>query len=517
MDTPGAELSLSLRSRLNERAVRDLEVVKPDQKPEARSRYNSLYDLLQGLTGGDAVSYATQQTLSLPFTLAYSNAYTPISLNRVTLSYAFMTYGIVQKLICRPVKDAFKDGFTIKTTELDKVDLNKLMNELKRNRRRDRSKALGRATQGMSWQSANDFGNSDLGAVQKTIAWARLYGGAGLIVNTAQDFRQPLNVEAISKDSPLEFIDADRWELILSQTNIWDERNPTPFNYYGLPLHRSRVVKMLGTEAPAYIRIRLQGWGMSALECCVRSLQAYIKFENLVFELLDESKVDVYKILGFNTALLSGAGTEMARQRILEGNRMKNFQNAIVMDKEDEYEQKKLGEMFAGLASLWEQLRLNLCADTGIPMSVLFGVQSTGFSSGEDALKNYNHLVQGTRADSEPILCEAVDLRCQQMFGFIPEYEVDWPKLAEMPETDSETVKSAKQTRALERFDRGLETGQEAMQELDKEGVMDMETEVGRGDRDVDPAALMQQDNAEQELDLKKKQATQKPNKKAAK
>jgi phage-related protein (TIGR01555 family) len=274
---------------------------------------------------------------------------------------------------------------------------------------------------------------------------------------------------------------------------------------------------MLGTEAPAYIRIRLQGWGMSALECCVRSLQAYIKFENLVFELLDESKVDVYKILGFNTALLSGAGTEMARQRILEGNRMKNFQNAIVMDKEDEYEQKKLGEMFAGLASLWEQLRLNLCADTGIPMSVLFGVQSTGFSSGEDALKNYNHLVQGTRADSEPILCEAVDLRCQQMFGFIPEYEVDWPKLAEMPETDSETVKSAKQTRALERFDRGLETGQEAMQELDKEGVMDMETEVGRGDRDVDPAALMQQDNAEQELDLKKKQATQKPNKKAAK
>jgi phage-related protein (TIGR01555 family) len=257
---------------------------------------------------------------------------------------------------------------------------------------------------------------------------------------------------------------------------------------------------MLGTEAPAYIRIRLQGWGMSALECCVRSLQAYIKFENLVFELLDESKIDVYKILGFNTALLSGTGTEMARQRILEGNRMKNFQNAIVMDKEDEYEQKKLGEMFAGLASLWEQLRLNLCADTGMPMNVLFGMSSTGFSSGEDAIKNYNRLVEATRTDSEPVLCEAIDLRCQQMFGFIPEYEVEWTELQEISAPEAEQVKDSKQNRVLARFDRGLETAQESLEELDKEGVMDQETEVLRGDRDVDPQSMMDHELAQEEL-----------------
>ena len=63
-----------------------------------------------------------------------------------------------------------------------------------------------------------------------------------------------------------------------------------------------------------------------------------------------------------------------------------------------------------------------------------------------------------------------------------------------MPETEAQAVKSAKQTRVLERFDRGLETGTEAMQELDKEGVMDQETEVGRGDRDVDPLAKQQLD-----------------------
>lgn len=439
------------------------------------------------------MSYSSGQTLSMPWTLASANAYTPLTLNRVTLSYAYMTFGLIQRLINRPVKDALKDGFTVKTSELDKDDLNALVHELKRNRKRDRGKALQRPTQNMSWQAANDFGNSDLGAVAKTTAWARLYGGAGLVINTAQDFRQPLDVTKVTKDMPLEFIDADRWELIMSQTNIWEDKNPTPFNYYGLPLHKTRVVKVLGTEAPAFIRIRLQGWGMSALECCVRSLQAQIKFEELVFELLDEAKIDVYKILGFTTSLMSADGLERAKERILQGNRLKNYHNAVVMDKEDDYEQKQLGQIFGGLSTLWEQLRFNICADTGFPMEVLFGVPSTGFSGGEGSIKSYNRLIEATRTDEiEPPLCEVIDLRCMQMFGFIPDYTIEWPELAEIPATEQEQVKTSKQTRVLDRFDRGLETGTEAMQELDKEGVMDMETEVALGDRDVDPLAMQQ-------------------------
>ena len=485
---PTVEPVLSLRDRLSGRSTKD-----DSSKTDPRGRFNSLGDLLTGLTGGNAVTYASEQTLTMPYTLAAANAYTPLTLNRVTLSYAYMTFGLIQRLINRPVKDALKDGFTVKTSELDKDDLNQLMHELKRNRKRDRGRALARPTQNMSWQASNDFGNSDLGSVGKTTAWARLYGGAGLIVNTAQDFRLPLDPTKITKDTPLEFIDADRWELIMSQTNIWDDKNPTPFCYYGLPLHKSRVVKVLGTEAPSYIRIRLQGWGMSAIECCVRSLQAQIKFEELVFELLDEAKIDVYKILGFTSSLMSADGLERAKARILQGNRLKNYHNAVVMDKEDDYDQKQLGTIFSGLSTLWEQLRFNICADTGFPMEVLFGVPSTGFSGGEGSIKSYNRLVEATRTDEiEPLLCEVVDLRCLQMFGFIPDYTIEWPELAEIPATEQEQVKSAKQTRVMERFDRGLETGTEAMQELDKDGVMDQETEVGRGERDSEPLAMQQ-------------------------
>ena len=96
-----------------------------------------------------------------------------------------------------------------------------------------------------------------------TLNWARLYGGAGLIINTDQNYSTELDVEAIDHESPLEFIAADRWELILSQTNVMSSQNPVPFNFYGLPIHRSRVVTVSGIEAPSYIRLRLQGWGMS--------------------------------------------------------------------------------------------------------------------------------------------------------------------------------------------------------------------------------------------------------------
>jgi hypothetical protein len=79
-------------------------------------------------------------------------------------------------------------------------------------------------------------------------------------------------------------------------------------------------------------------------------------------------------------------------------------------------------------------------------------------------------------------------LRCQQMFQMQPEdLEVEWPPLRMLKATEEEQVKSAKQTRILERFDRQLETGQEASEELKKEGLLNVDTEVLRGEREVEP------------------------------
>ncbi len=447
-----------------------------------RARVNSLTDLVDGISTGLGF---TSQTISQPWTLSLANNYTPLTLNRILLSYSFMTQGLVQTVVKMPVDDAFRGGFEIKSDELDEDEIKQLLNALKRPKRPNRKLARR-----LNPNAAVNLGHSDIRTIIETMYWSRLYGGAGLIINTTQDFSTELNIEDIKQDDPLEFIAADRWELILSQQDIYDQRNPRPFNYYGLPLHRTRVVKVLGVEAPSYIRLRLQGWGMSEIERCIRAINSFVKFENLIFELLDEAKVDVYKIQGFNDALLTDEGTANTQKRVQLANRLKNYQNALAMDAEDDWNQKQI--TWSGLAEIWDQLRTNLCSALKFPRNKLFGDSATGFGSGADSMENYNALVELVREDANPLVIEVVDLRCQQMFGFIPEYTICWKPLKLLDGVQEEAVKTAKQARAMDMFAQRLVTGREVSQILKAEDLLAIDTEVSKGLRDVEP----QQPNA---------------------
>lgn len=447
-----------------------------------RTRKNEgLTDLVDQLTTG--YGPYNSQTIAQPYTLAESNAYVPLTLNRILLSYSYMTQGLIQTVIRQPVDDAFRGGFVIKTPELDEDDLALLTRTLKRSRKR--AKRSKEAMRNINPNAGVNYGNSDIETVMATLNWARLYGGAGMIVNTAQLPSTPLDVEMIDQETPLEFIAADRWELILSQTNIWNEQHPCPYNYYGIPLHFTRVVKVLGVEAPSYIRLRLQGWGMSEIERCIRAINSFLKFETLVFELLDEAKLDVYKIQGFNENLVTEEGTENVQRRILLANRLKSYQNALTMDAEDDFAQKQI--TWSGLAEIWNEIRMNLSSALKIPMNKLFGQSATGFGGGQDAIENYNSIVEQVRLTAEPLVNEVIDLRCQQLFGFIPDYTVEWPQLKVLDGVQEEEVRTSKQKRALELFQQRLMTGIETSRVLRADGLLHQDTEVLQGLRDVEP------------------------------
>ena len=451
--------------------------------------------LVQGLNfQGQFAGYPySPETISQPYTLANANAYVPLSLNRILLSYSYMTQGLFRTVVCQPVDDALRGGFQIKAPELSQEEITQLQRVMSRNRSQHDMRKIAKTIGGwVNYNACANLARSDISAIKHLAYWGRLYGGSGLIVNTDQDFQKELDIEAIRPDSPLVFIPADRWELILSNQNIFDYKNGIPYNYYGYPLHASRVVKFIWAEAPSYIRLRLQGWGMSEMEQCIRAVNSFLKFENLIFELLDEAKIDVWKMKGFNTSLASSTATQRVQQAIILQNQLKNYQNAIVMDAEDDYEQKNLGAIFTGLANVWEQLRLNLCAALKIPKNKLFGESSGGFSSGEDSLENYNSIVEGLREEMTPAILDVVSLRCQQLFGFIPEeIDITWKPLRVLSGNEAEDVKTKKQTRIMERFEAGLSTAQEASEELKIEGLLGVDTDVLTGVRDVEPIEMM--------------------------
>lgn len=457
---------------------------------EVGTRTNSLMDLVES----NGPSQYRSQTIAQPFTFSEGMSYTPFTLNRIALSYGYMSYGLVQTVVDQPVEDAFRGGIIIHSKELDEEDLATLHQAM--------------------------VDNDDIKQIKNTVKWGRLYGGSGLIIVTDQNPQRPLNIASLSQDEQLRFLAADRWELILNnsaslsgnqyQIQGYEQDIDKPYNYYGLQLDPSRAVRFLGKEAPSFIRQRLQGWGMSELERCMREINTYIKFQNLLFELVDEAKIDVYRIERFNEQLATAQGTALVNMRVQLGNLLKNYRNALVMDKEDEYQQKQIA--FSGLADIMQEFRINLSSALKIPMNKLFGQSATGISSGEDSMENYNSMVDtDVRDASRPLVNEALKMRMQVTFGYVPKFTFQFRPLRVMSETEEEIVKTSRQKRALELYDRDLMAGQETMSSLQRSELLNVDSEVLKGKREPISPLEMQQDAQDQKAKTDASAAKNKP------
>ncbi|MDR2675909.1 MAG: DUF1073 domain-containing protein [Opitutaceae bacterium] len=452
------------------------------QARRGRIRENSLEGLSFSLTGASPFSPFGVEQIVRGETLAAGNASMPVTLDRHLLASSYCSQGLVQTVIDQPVEDAFRGGIEIECDELGEDGMDELSRVMK-HRVAGAGGSGGNRISRRRFLSGADAGASDFEAVASALCWARLFGGAGLIINTDQNPAEEFEPESLGEGAPLQFIAADRWELILALMLA-----DTPFNYYGVPLHRSRVLTAMGKEAPSFLRPRLQGWGMSEIERCIRPINSFVKFETMLFELIDEAKIDVFKIEGFNAALASEEGTNATQRRVALANFLKNHQRAITMDATDDFIQKQIA--FSGFGEIYEQLRLNLSSALKIPMNKLFGQSATGFGGGQDAIENYNAIVEGVRVKAEPLLRAVTGLRCRQLFGFLPDFEIKWKPLKILDGTQEEQVKDARQARILALKDRDLLSGREAMLSLQKEGIYKHGSEVGDGLREPAPGSF---------------------------
>lgn len=402
--------------------------------------------------------YGGSTPLSLPYQLSVDNAYNPLSLNRILLTYSYMTHGVIQTVINQPVEDAFRGGLIFKSDELAPEDLRDLEQYLKQ--------------------------NEVLHAIKAAMCWARLYGGSGVIINTDQDPTTELDEDAINPRTPLKFIDADRWELTLGFVN--ETEMPCPYNYYGQPIHRSRVLKVLGKPAPSFLRQRLQGWGMSELECMIRSIQLYTKAEDMIFELIDEAKIDVMKIQGYNSSGLTPDGQAKTQQRLETANMNKNYRRMLVMDSEDDWQQKQL--TFSGIAELLTQIRVGEAAACKMPMAKIFGLSAAGFNSGEDDIENYNSIIESeVRAKASDVLEVILPLCCRQLFGREVDLSFEFKPLRVLSAEQEENVKAQKFNRYAAQFAQGMLTPQEYADILKQENLCPIDTAVAAGAEPIPP------------------------------
>lgn len=406
-----------------------------------------------GNGGGNTVG------MSLPYTLADSNNYVPITLDRILLTFAYMTHGIFQTAIDQPVYDAFRGGLVISSPELDAdEDIPELQKYI-----RD---------------------NKTMHEIVDAIRWSRLYGGAGIIINTPQDSildgkQAPLRREFMDyPDIPLSFVAADRWELCMSIYNFQDVE--FPYNYYGTPLPTERVIRIVGKEAPSFIRPQLMGWGFSELERMIRDLNAYVRAQQSLFQILKEANIDVWRLMGFNDTILSDLAAGKINRRVQYANYLKGTYNSIMMDKDDEFDQRTF--TFAGWGEVLHQIRLGICASLRMPMSKVFGISAAGLGAGEDDLESYNAMVESEiREPNLPMIHNIIGMSCRQLFGFEPELTIEFKPLRVLGAVEEEEVKTSKQNRYVQLRNLGQLNPQELADICKKEGLQTMDTLVLKG------------------------------------
>lgn len=394
------------------------------------------------------------EQVSKPTTIFKNLRWYLVSNFRQMLSEAYVELGLVQTIVDVPVDDGLRGGVELKSKQLDETQIAELTTSLDR--------------------------DDDINTAAQAGKWNRLFGGAGLLILTDQDPEEPLNLDLITADSPLEFRAVDMWEL------FWDKQNsegydPTVqsedfdfYNYYGEQVHKSRVMRLKGLTAPSFIRPRLRGWGFSVVEVLVRSINQYLKATDLGFEVLDEFKLDVYKIKNLVNTLLSPNGQQKIQERVQLANWQKNYQNAVVMDSEDDFDHKQLS--FAGLAEAMAGIRMQVASDMRMPLTKLFGISAAGFNSGEDDIEVYNAMVESqVRNKLKYVLLRMCEIKCQKLFGFIPgDLTLAFKPLRVLSAVDEETVKTQKFTRILQAKERGEITSEEFRDACNKGDLFDI-------------------------------------------
>lgn len=393
--------------------------------------------------GGYGLPSGQQTNLTSFEPMGANLQFAPLTLQWLTLMYSYTTFGIIQRAIDVPVYDAFRGGLDIESDEMDYQDVE------------DVNEAL--EEQGI------------LESIRDGNIWARLFGGGALIFNSdGEDYRTPLDMNKVgTSGAPIEIYDASRWELGA------ESRIPVSgfYDFYGLKVHASRVMTISGKRAPFLIRDQLAGWGLSEIQRMSEDFNGYMRTKNAKFELMLEAKVDVFRIQGYKSQLASPMASQLTQRRIAMINRFKSFNNAMLLDKEDEYEQKQVG--FAGIAEMAKENRMDIAESMQMPQSKIWGIGSTGLSSGEDDLETYNSSVESNiREPNKPRVRRILKMVVRSVKGADLSFRFKFKPLRVLSSVDEETIKKSKTDRILANMNAGLLSPKQAIEWQQKEGMI---------------------------------------------
>lgn len=400
----------------------------------------SILDLILGSGGVENLT----QTLN-PF----NSQGVYLTLNPRLLTALYREDGLTQKIVSTPANDSIKKGVDIYSDALEEQEIKDLQKKIKK------------------------IGIFD--KVKEAQKQADLYGVAYILIDdSTNDIDGELSASNLDLDN-VNFIVGNRWELTSYQTGMEDKELLksidkmlyAPDNehilYKSIKVHKSRYVWFYGTQSPlpsytAGLR------HLSVIEKIDKAMTYYLNIKAAIYYLLKEAKLDVYKYDGFSNALLSEEQMNRLNAQLAMSSQIKNMMSAIVLDKDNDYEQKQI--TFSGIHELYIQARKDVSSVSGIPMTKLFGESAAGFSSGEDDRQNYQSMVEEKQSQMANSVYKILDLIITAFIGFEVDFDFEFKSFTEEDKQNKATIEQTEVGTTLAAYQAGVISNEEARERL---------------------------------------------------
>lgn len=302
---------------------------------------------------------------------------------------------------------------------------------------------------------------------KNTLDWmisGRLFGGSAMYIRVqGQDPASPLRPSSVRKGQ-FKGLTILNHRYLMPGPIDYDIDSP----YFGHPeywrvalvgkpammdakIHPSRLIFHMGNGLPAGYTDIKNGWGDSVLTSVLDSLLQSDSAVANVASLLFEAKNDVVKIPDMMMNMSDPEYEKNLMERMAIAAASKGNNGMLVLDKEEEYTQKKM--TFTGIPDIMDRFFQNVSGAADIPMTRLWGQSPAGMNAtGDSDLKNYYDSVNARQElELRPAFVPLDEVILRSALGYMPRNaEYEWNSLwqqtndekAETGRKSSETFKN---------------------------------------------------------------------------
>lgn len=270
-----------------------------------------------------------------------------------------------------------------------------------------------------------------IGAQQKikdAMAWKRLYGGAAILISALDGQKPdkpliPKKIRAIERLRVIERTEIDfgniKWQTDPTLPRYgMPEMYPVRFDIPGMNtpktmnVHYSRIIELHGDILP---RLSMTGisaesryWGISALQRANDRLKSLGTSLGGIDQLLNEIGIGKFKVKNLALLLSSPEGEAAIKRRVELMDLTRSTFRSQYLDSDEDFVRDNIS--FQGLPEILHILFMLISADTGYPMTRLFGMSPAGMNAtGESDMNNYYDMVRSLQAsDLQPVLLRLV-------------------------------------------------------------------------------------------------------------